>query len=463
MSGRFGASGALRGTLAPPPDKSISHRAAIVAAMGDGETAIRGYLDAADTRSTLAAVRALGAEIDRAEREGGPAGMRTQGLRTATTNPPGGSPEVRIRGVGLRGAAPARIDVGNAGTLLRLLPGWLAGQPAGEWALDGDDSIRRRPVDRVVEPLRLMGAAIGAREDRLPPLVVRGAAALRGIEYRLPVASAQVKSCLLLAGLLADGPTTVIEQRPTRDHTERMLAAAGAAIATANAGTPVAIHGALPARQVTVEPAERLEPGTIEVPGDFSSAAFWLVAGLLVTGSEVRLERVGINPGRIGLLGILTRMGAAIEVIETAAAGPEPVATIVARSGPLQGTRVGAGEVPLAIDELPLVALAGCFADGETVVTGAAELRHKESDRIATVVAGLRGLGAEIEAAADGFVISGTGRLRGGALDAAGDHRLAMLGAIAGLASEGGVDVAGFEAAAVSYPGFGPDLAALLG
>ena len=270
-----------------------------------------------------------------------------------------------------------------------------------------------------------------------------------------------MKSCLLLAGLLAEGPTSVVEAHPTRDHTERMLRAAGAEVRTENAGTPVTIHGALPARRVTVEPARALEPGTITVPGDFSSAAFWIVAAAIVRGSEVRLEGVGINPGRIGLLGILTRMGAALEVVETAAAGREPVATIVSRSGPLSATRVSAGEVPLAIDELPLVALAACFADGETVVSDAGELRHKESDRIATVVGGLRGLGAEIEATGDGFAVVGGDGLRGGELDAGGDHRLAMLGAVAGLASREGVEVRGFEAAGVSYPGFEPDLAGL--
>ena len=434
---RFVPAGPLRGSVAVPADKSISHRAAIVAAVAERETEIANYLDAADTRSTLNAVRALGAEVSAA---------------------PGGG--LRVRGVGLRGAAPAAIDVGNAGTLLRLLPGWLAGQPGGEWTLDGDESIRRRPVDRVVEPLRLMGADATARDDRLPPLELRGAD-LHGIEYRLPVASAQVKSCLLLAGLLAEGATSVVEAHPTRDHTERMLRAAGAEVRTENAGTPVTIHGALPARRVTVEPARELEPGTITVPGDFSSAAFWIVAAAIVRGSEVRLEGVGINPGRIGLLGILTRMGAALEVVETAAAGCEPVATIVSRSGPLSAARVSAGEVPLAIDELPLVALAACFTDGETVVSAAGELRHKESDRIATVVGGLRGLGAEIEATGDGFAVVGGDGLRGGELDAGGDHRLAMLGAVAGLASREGVEVRGFEAAGVSYPGFEPDLAGL--
>jgi 3-phosphoshikimate 1-carboxyvinyltransferase len=435
---RFDPVGPLRGTLTPPADKSISHRAAIIGAMAEGERTIANYLVAEDTLSTLDAIRAVGARVDR---ENG---------------------AVRVAGVGLRGPGSAEVDVGNAGTLLRLLPGWLAGQPAGEWRLDGDESIRRRPVDRVVAPLRLMGAEVEARDDRLVPLTVRGAP-LHGIEYRLPVASAQVKSCLLLAGLLADTPTSVIEKRPTRDHTERMLRAAGADVRTENAGTPVTIHGELPAKRVTIAPAERLEPGEIVVPADLSSAAFLIVAALLVRGSEVRLEGVGINPGRIGLLGILTRMGAGIEVIETRAAGQEPVATIIARSGPLQGVRVGGGEVPLAIDELPLVALAGCFADGDTVVSGAEELRHKESDRIATVVAGLSALGASIEATEDGFVVSGGAGLPGGTLDAAGDHRLAMLGAVAGVASGDGVEVSGMEAAAVSYPGFGDDLAALRG
>jgi 3-phosphoshikimate 1-carboxyvinyltransferase len=433
---RFDPAAGLRGTLTPPPDKSISHRAAIVAAMGEGAGRIDNYLDAADTRSTLDAVRAVGAE---AEADGS---------------------AVTVRGAGLRGARPAAIDVGNAGTLLRLMPGWLAGQPGGEWTLDGDESIRRRPVDRVAEPLRMMGAEVDARDGRLPPLTVSGSA-LRGIEYRMPVASAQVKSCVLLAGLLADGQTTVIEAKPTRDHTERMLRGAGASVRAEDAGTPVTVHGALPAQRITVEPADRLELGEITIPGDFSSAAFFIAAAAITGGSQIRIDGVGINPGRIGLLGVLTRMGAAIEVIETGAAGREPVATIVSRSGPLQGTRVSAGEVPLTIDELPLVALLGCFADGETVVAGAEELRHKESDRIATVVDGLRALGAEIEATDDGFGVSGGGQLRGGRLESHGDHRLAMLGAVAGLASEDGVDVAGFEAAAVSYPGFEADLRAL--
>ena len=443
---RFDPAGPLRGTLRPPPDKSISHRAALIAAMGETETHIRGYLDSADTRSTLRAMTAIGADVQ------------------ASPSAAPGAFDVRVHGNGMRGparkSAEASIDVGNAGTLLRLLPGWLAGQREGHWRLDGDESIRRRPVDRVTDPLRLMGAEVSSRRGT-PPLEVSGSK-LRGIDYRLPVASAQVKSCVLLAGLMAEGETVVTEPEPTRDHTERLLAACGAQIRSEDAGTPVAIRGRLPARRVTVSAAERLEVDEIPVPGDFSSAAFVLVAAILVGKAEVRIEEVGINPSRVGLLGILHRMGAPVEVEEGRPLGGEPCGAIVARSGPLEATRVSAGEIPLTIDELPLVGLLGCFTDGETVVSGAEELRHKESDRIATVVEGLRGIGAKIEAEPDGFRVKGTGRLAGGTLDAHGDHRLAMLGAVAGLASDDGVEVEGFEAAGISYPGFEADLRSLL-
>lgn len=462
-SARFDPAGPLRGSLRPPPDKSISHRAAILAAMGEGETQIRGYLDAADTRSTLAAVEAIGATVT--QDPIAPAVEKRSTIERNSTM--GGGIDLRVRGVGLHGPGqrwpgngPVEIDVGNAGTLMRLLPGWLAGQPAGEWTLDGDESIRRRPVDRVAEPLRLMGAEVETR-DGLPPLHVTGST-LRGIEYRMPVASAQVKSCLLLAGLLAEGETTVIEPAPTRDHTERMLAAAGVALRIEPARTPVALRGELPGNRIAVGRVERLELDDVEVPADFSSAAFALVAGVLVPGSEVKVEGVGLNPTRIGLLGILNRMGAGIEVIEDRPAGGEPHGSVAARHGaPLAGVRVGGGEVPLAIDELPLLALLGCFAEGETHLSGAEELRHKESDRIAAVVDGLRGLGAEIEATGDGFVVTGTGGLRGGVIDSRGDHRLAMLGAVAGLASREGVEVGGFDAAGISYPGFDRDLSSL--
>ena len=447
---RFDPGGSLVGTVRPPPDKSISHRAALLAAMADGESQLTGYLDAADTRSTLDAVRALGADV-------GVDDGRAPGALA-----------VRVRGIGLSGpgqragGGPTAIDVGNAGTLLRLLPGWLAGQGAGEWTLDGDDSIRRRPVDRVADPLRLMGARVACRDGRLPPLEVRGSA-LSGITYRLPVASAQVKSCVLLAGLLADGETEVVEPAPSRDHTERMLLAAGVDLRSETPGPGLAVGGKLPGRTITLRPPAGLAAAGFEIPGDFSSAAFFIVAALLVPRSRVRIEGVGLNPTRVGLLGILNRMGAAIEVEEGLPVGGEPRGTVDVRSSPLRGTRVAVGETPLAIDELPLVALAGCFAEGETVVTGATELRLKESDRIATVVEAVRALGGEAEALDDGFTVRGIGGLRGGRVLSHGDHRLAMLGAVAGLASPEGVEVEGMEAAAVSYPAFERDLRGLLG
>ncbi len=430
MSTRFDPSGALRGPLVPPADKSVSHRAALIAAMGEGETTIENYLDAADTRSTLAAVSALGADVD---------GVSAGALE----------PQLKVRGVGLRGAAPAAIDVGNAGTLLRLLPGWLSGQETGAWKVDGDASIRRRPVDRIALPLRLMGARLDCHEDRLPPLAIE-AAPLRGIEYEMPVASAQVKSCLLFAGLLAEGETRVIEPLPSRDHSERMLSAAGAEIERDDSA-------------VVVRPAARLEPDEIVVPADFSSAAFFIVAALLVPGSEVTVSGVGLNPTRTGLLSILERMGAEIEVESEGERGGEPSGRLRARSSQLRGAEVAGPDVPLAIDELPLVALAACFAEGETTIGDAAELRRKESDRIATVSEALIALGAKVETSEDGMRIEGSGGLRGGTIDSHGDHRIAMLGAVAGLASRKGVEVAGMDAAAVSYPGFEQDLASLRG
>jgi 3-phosphoshikimate 1-carboxyvinyltransferase len=434
----FQPSGALRGVLRPPADKSISHRAAMIAAMGEGETDVIGYLDAADTRSTLAAVQALGARLVHEE-------ISTEVVEESDGL---GAPRLRIEGVGLRGARPAAIDVGNAGTLLRLLPGWLAGQPEGTWTLDGDDSIRKRPVDRVADPLRLMGARLRAREERLPPLEVEGTP-LHGITYELPVASAQVKSCLLFAGLLAEGETRVVEPLPTRDHSERMLRAAGAEVRREG-------------DTVVIAPAERLEPGSIVVPADFSSAAFFIVAATIVPGSDVLLRDVGLNPTRAGLLAILERMGAdAIEVTERGEQGGEPIGEIRVGHSELRGCEVGGADVPLAIDELPLVALAACFASGTTTIREAAELRRKESDRIATVSAALGALGGKVEPTPDGMVIEGTGGLRGGTIDSHGDHRIAMLGAVAGAASRDGVGVVGMAAAEVSYPAFEADLGSL--
>jgi 3-phosphoshikimate 1-carboxyvinyltransferase len=427
---RFAPSGPLRGTLAVPADKSISHRAALVGAMCEDRVAVSNYLDAEDTNATLAAVRALGAIV--------------------ATGAPG---ELVIRGSGLRsaGEADGPIDVGNAGTLMRLLPGWLAGQDGRAYTVDGDASIRRRPVDRIAEPLRAMGAGLEATDGRFPPFTVSGAR-LHGIEYALPVASAQVKSCVLLAGLTAEGRTAVIESRPSRDHTERLLLRAGVGV-TQQGG------------RVEVSSVDELELDDVRVPGDVSSAAFLVAAALLVRGSRVVLADVGVNWTRTGFLRILERMGAVlVGELEPAGApltGEEPVSELDVAAAPLVGTVVEPDEVPLAIDELPLVALVACFAEGETVVRGAQELRLKESDRIAGVVEGLRGLGAQIEAIEDGFVVTGTGGLRGGTIDAHGDHRMAMLGAVAGLASREGVEVAGMEAAAVSYPSFQADVAAL--
>jgi 3-phosphoshikimate 1-carboxyvinyltransferase len=437
MNARFGGGPKvrLRGRATPPADKSISHRAAIVGAMASEPVRVTGYLDAADTNSTLDAVRALGAIVE---------------------DRSGGHREIIIRGCGLRGAqaSPTGIDVGNAGTLMRLLPGWLAFQDGQRFVLDGDASIRRRPVDRIAAPLREMGGRIEATDERFPPFSVEGTA-LTGIDYVLPVASAQVKSCVLLAGLATER-TTVTEAIPSRDHTERMLLGAGAPVTRRPAPGGGWISSVGACDELVIGGASSLH-----VPGDLSSAAFLLTAGVLVPGSRLLLQGVGVNWTRAGFLQILTRMGA-IVIGELEAPGSfsasEPVCDLDVSYGPIVGTTVEAEEVPLAIDELPLVALLGVFAEGETIVRGARELRVKESDRIATVVEGLRGLGAEIEALEDGFVVQGTGALRGGVLEAHGDHRLAMLGAVAGLCSSDGVEVVGMEAAAVSYPGFAADL-----
>ena len=432
MNARFDPVSALRGELAPPPDKSISHRAAIFAAMCDDPVTVTNYLDSEDTRSTLDAIQALGAAVDR--QSGG---------------------DLVIRGVGLR--TPAEVTggtvyVGNAGTLLRLLPGWLAGQTGGIWTLDGDESIRRRPVDRVMEPLRQMGAQVTAREDRLPPLRI-GGADLNGIDYTLPVASAQVKSCVLIAGMLATGRTSVTEPELSRDHTERILA---------RAHVPFERDGLT----VRISQVDELELERVDVPGDPSSAAFIAAAACIVPNARVVLSDVALNWTRTGFLRIAQRMGAVVvgelEDAAHASLDTEPVGDVDVAQAPLEATTVGPHEVPLAIDELPLVALLGCFAEGDTVVTGAAELRLKESDRIAATVEGLSGLGADIEATSDGFVVRGGTGIEGGTIDAGGDHRMAMLGAVAGLGSRTGVEVVGMEAAAVSYPRFETDVRSLL-
>jgi 3-phosphoshikimate 1-carboxyvinyltransferase len=426
---RFEPARGLSGQLRAPADKSISHRAALLGAMASEPVRIERYLQAADTISTLDAVRALGALVE----------LRGE--------------EVVVRGAGLREAREpdGPIDVGNAGTLLRLLPGWLASQEGRSFTLDGDESIRRRPAERIAEPLRQMGAELDLTDGRFAPFEVRGGR-LRAISYELEVASAQVKSCVLLAALAAEGATTVGEPARSRDHTERMLLRAGVSIHR---------HG----RHVTVVNADELLLDSVSVPGDPSSAAFLVAAGVLVPGSRLLIADVGVNWTRAGFLRILRRMrGIVLGDLEeeTGELTPhEPVSDLDVAHGALEGTVVEPEEVPLAIDELPLVGLLGCFAEGETIVRGAQELRVKESDRIAGVVEGLRGLGAEIEATPDGFAVRGGGGLRGGTLDARGDHRLAMMGAVAGLASREGVEVLGMQVASVSYPGFLEDLAKL--
>jgi 3-phosphoshikimate 1-carboxyvinyltransferase len=410
---------ALRGHIAVPGDKSISHRAVLVGALSDGETQVRGFGRSAATEATIAAVRSLGAEVAEEDVDA-----------------------LRVTGRGLRGLQPpeGQIDCGNSGTLLRLLAGIVAGQE-GRFELTGDESLRRRPVDRVAEPLQRMGARVETTAGR-PPLVVEGGA-LTGIDYRLPVASAQVKSAVLLAGVLArSGTTTVSEPLPTRDHTELMLEAAGAEVRR----RPVS---------VSVEPAGRLHLAEVRVPGDFSAAAPFIVAATLLPGSELTIHDVGVNPRRTGLLDVLARMGARITVFNRRRFGAEPVADLEVRSAELVATAVEPEDVPRLVDELPLFALAAAVAHGDSVVRGARELRVKESDRVETVTNALRALGIRIRERDDGFGVRGIPtRPKGGGMRTAGDHRIAMLGAVAGLVSREGVEVEGAEAVAISFPGF---------
>jgi 3-phosphoshikimate 1-carboxyvinyltransferase len=409
---------AVAGHIAVPGDKSISHRALLLGAIGEGETSVRGFGRSADTESTIAAIRALGVAVHEDDVDA-----------------------VRVAGAGLHGLrAPAgAIDCGNSGTTLRLVAGILAGQE-GRFELTGDESLRRRPVDRVAEPLAQMGARVETTENR-PPLVVEGGL-LRGIRYELPVASAQVKSCVLHAGLYAQGRTTVLEPLPTRDHTEILLGAAGGRV-TRRPG------------RVSVGPVERLRLGAVAVPGDFSAAAPFVVAATLLPGSELTIHDVGLNPRRTGLLDALERMGARITVFHRHRSGGEPVGDLEVRSAELVATTVRPEEVPLLVDELPLFALAAACARGESRVHGARELRVKETDRIETVTTSLRALGVRISASDDGFSVRGVpARPRGGGMSSDGDHRVAMLGAVAALVSREGVDVKDAEAVAVSFPGF---------
>ncbi len=410
-----------------PGDKSISHRALLLAARAEGTSVLRGLSDGDDVARTARAMKVVGADL---RGELGPG-------RTMVVN---GALE-RL------GEPDQVLDVGNSGTAMRLLAGWLAGFP---WlcVLEGDASVNQRPMDRVLVPLSAMGARVdGRRGRRFPPLVIRGGG-LQGIDYTPPVASAQVKSAVLLAGLGAETPTVVREPLATRAHTEEMLAACGASI-------EVARHG--PGQVVRLRPASHLNPFELDVPGDPSAAAYWVVAGCVVPGSEVVVEEVYVGPGRTGFLDVLARMGADVSVERRDAT----TADIVARHRCLRGTHIEAEEVPGLVDEIPVLAVAAALADGTTTLRGAGELRVKESDRLATVSSELRALGAQVEATADGLVIVGQGSLPGGKARSHGDHRVAMAMAVAGMAGLGSTRVEGWEAVDTSYPGFEDQLKAL--
>ena len=428
----------LRGELRLPGDKSISHRALLMAALADGASTIEGAGDGVDVRSTAGIVRTLGAAVDRRPDAG-----RTVSYRVVS---PGAD--------GLRQPADV-LDCGNSGTSLRLVSGVLAGLPMTA-TLDGDASLRRRPVARIIEPLRSMGAALTAREDdSLPPLTVVGRTPLRAIDYTTPVPSAQVKSAILLAGIRADGVTTVRESVATRNHTERMLRARGVPVERVegpDGRVAVSVQGGMAVQAV----AER-------VPGDVSAAAFWLVAAAIHPDAELVIRNVGVNPTRRAVIDVLRSMGAEIEersgVTGSSDDGVgEPIADLVARSSELRAVELGPADVAAAIDEIPVLCLAAAVATGTTVIRGAGELRHKESDRISGVANGLRALGADIDVDGDDLRIRGGRPLRGAETDSLDDHRLAMTFAIAGLLATGETLVERPGSAAISYPGFFDDL-----
>ncbi|HIP95584.1 MAG TPA: 3-phosphoshikimate 1-carboxyvinyltransferase [Anaerolineae bacterium] len=431
--------GPLRGCVRVPGDKSISHRALLLGALADGDSHVANFLPSGDCLATLACVRALGVEV-------------TPSPSTLLRAGPGPSPYEGIafvvHGRGLHGLRPpaAPLDCARSGTTMRLLAGILAGQPFPS-TLTGDRQLLRRPMRRIAEPLRRLGAEIETAGGHAP-LTVRGQR-LHGHEHTLAVASAQVKSALLLAGLYADGPTTVHQPGPARDHTERMLAAMGAEIRVS--GLTVTLTPPTPSGRGG---PGSLAPLSLSIPGDISSAAFPLVAAALVPGSEVTVEGVGVNPTRTGLLDVLRAMGADVMLHHEREQGSEPVADVTVRASDLRGVEVGGDTVVRMIDEFPVLAVAATQAHGPTVVRDAAELRVKETDRIAAIVAGLRALGARIEPLPDGFIVEGPTPLRGGLVDSHGDHRLAMALAVAGLIAAGEVVIKNAGCIGDSFPGF---------
>ena len=410
--------GCLTGTLRVPGDKSISHRSIMLGSLAEGTTQITGFLEGEDSLATLQAFRALGVEI------AGPVDGK-----------------VTIQGVGMHGlkAPTGPLDLGNSGTSMRLLAGLLAGQGL-ELTLVGDSSLSSRPMRRVTDPLRAMGARVETTEQGTAPLVIHPVDHLNGIDYALPVASAQIKSCLLLAGLYAKGTTRVTEPAPTRDHTERMLSGFGYPVQ--RVGATASLNG-----------GGKLTACDIDVPADISSAAFFLVGASIAPGSDILLEHVGINPTREGVINILRLMGADIEVLNQRDVGGEPVADLRVRSADLHGIRIPVDQVPLAIDEFPALFVAAACARGETVLTGAEELRVKESDRIQVMADGLASLGVDATPTPDGIVIQG-GSIQGGRVGSHGDHRIAMAFAMAALRAEGKILIDDCSNVNTSFPGF---------
>ena len=417
----------LKGKLEVPGDKSISHRAVMFGSVAEGVTTISHFLEGEDCLSTIDCFRKLGVTI---EQNG--------------TN-------VKVYGKGFSGlSAPSEVlDVGNSGTSIRLLLGLLAGVPF-DITFTGDDSIAKRPMKRVVAPLRQMGAQVNGRDDgNLIPLKVKGSA-LTGIEYELPVASAQVKSAILLAGLQADGETTVIEKERTRDHTEKMIQSFGG-------------HISVDGLRITVKGGQSLKGGHITVPGDISSAAFWLAAGAIVPGSEITIENVGLNPTRTGIIDVLREMGADMDVYVDEEAGlGEEVGTIIIRYSKLRGITIGGDIIPRLIDEIPIIALMATQAKGQTIIKNAEELKVKETNRIDAIATQLGRLGAMITPTDDGLIIEGDQSLRGGKADSLTDHRIGMTLSIASLISDGPVELENESAISVSYPSFFDDLERLI-
>ncbi len=418
----------LQGVVQVPGDKSISHRALLFGAIAEGTTRITGLLPAEDPLSTAACLRAMGVTISAIE---------------------AGQP-VCVEGVGLDGLREPEdvLDCGNSGTTMRLMLGLLAGRAGRHFVLTGDGSLRRRPMQRVGGPLAQMGAQISGRSGgNLAPLAIQGQQ-LHGATIRTPVASAQVKSALVLAALTATGATTVIEPVQSRDHSERMLRAFGAQLSVGGPGLT----------EVTVTPGASLRGQDVIVPGDISSAAFWLVAGAITPGADLTVQNVGLNPSRTGVLDVLEQMGARIELLNGREVAGEPVGDLRVTHGPLQAFTIGADLIPRLVDEIPVLAVAACYAEGVSRVSGAEELRVKETDRLAVMARQLGAMGARIEEFADGMTIQGGMTLHGAEVDSETDHRVAMSLAVAAQVAQGPTQLHRAEAAAVSYPGFWEDL-----